>query len=135
MPTSTPSSFQEPSRSGMFSQWSEWRRRSSCVCNHSSNITTSCEPNARTVVFLHFFLIEFIYALLPHCTFCSAIAVHCHHRVARFSWTTRSIGDFGATFLQHAVGDTPLLWQHFEVLEEVFFVDSTYYYILWITAK
>jgi len=33
------------------------------------DITTSCVYTARTV-FLHLFLFEFIYALLPHCTFC-----------------------------------------------------------------
>ena len=57
-------------------------RRSSCVCSHSSNITTSCVYTARTV-FLHLFQCEFIHALLPHC-----IAVLCDYRVARHPWRT-----------------------------------------------
>jgi len=39
-----------------------------CVCSHSSNIITTCVHTARTV-FLHLFLFEFTYTLLPNCMF------------------------------------------------------------------
>jgi len=59
-----------------------------CLYSHSSNITTSCVYTKWTV-FLHLFLFEFTYALLPHCTFwhrcslwlpCGATSFggHCH---------------------------------------------------------
>ena len=47
-------------------------RRSSCVCNHFSNITTSCVYTARTV-FLHLFLFSSF--------------MHCFHIVSLFSVT------------------------------------------------
>ena len=62
---------------------SHWRRPS-CICSHSSNITTSCvKYSTNCFLFLHLFLFEFIYALLPlsfchRCSLWQYVARH-HH--------------------------------------------------------